>query len=116
MPRALLPPENHMINFATDVIAASHRQPVLVDFYASWCGPCTMLAPVLDAVVKGASGPVKLVKVDTDANQELAVSAGVSGIPDVRLFVGGKQVAAFTGFRPKPAVEQFLAQHLTATA
>ena len=69
---------------------------------------------VLDEVVKKATGPLKLVKVNTDENQDLAVSAGVSGIPDVRLFVQGKQVGAFTGFRPKPAVEQFLTDHTTA--
>ncbi len=105
-----------MLDFNRDVIEASHRQPVLVDFYATWCGPCKMLAPVLDAAVKTASGPLKLVKIDTDANQDLAVNAGVSGIPDVRLFVGGKQVGAFTGFRPKPAVEQFLASHVAKSA
>ena len=102
-----------MLDFNRDVLEASHRQPVLVDFYATWCGPCTMLAPVLDEVVKSATGPLKLVKVDTDTNQDLAVNAGVSGIPDVRLFIDGKQVGAFTGFRPKPAVEQFLGRHLT---
>jgi putative thioredoxin len=103
-----------MLDFQRDVIEASHRQPVLVDFHAHWCGPCKMLGPVLDEVVKGATGPLKLVKVNTDENQDLAVNAGVSGIPDVRLFVDGKQVANFTGFRPKPAVEQFLRTHLVA--
>jgi putative thioredoxin len=97
-----------MLDFNRDVIAASHRQPVLVDFYATWCGPCKMLGPVLDEVVKSAAGPLKLVKVNTDENQDLAVTSGVSGIPDVRLFVNGKQVGGFTGFRPRPAVEQFL--------
>lgn len=105
-----------MIDFNRDVIDASHRQPVLVDFYATWCGPCKMLAPVLDQVVRQAPGPLKLVKVDTDQQQELAAAAGVSGIPDVRLYVDGKQVGAFTGFRPKPAVDQFLAAAFAQTA
>lgn len=105
-----------MIDFNRDVIEASHRQPVLVDFHATWCGPCKMLAPVLDNVMKSAAGPLKLVKVDTDENQDLAVAAGVSGIPDVRLFVNGKQVGGFTGFRPKPAVEQFLKEHISASS
>jgi putative thioredoxin len=105
-----------MLDFQRDVIDASHRLPVLVDFYATWCGPCKMLAPVLEATVKTAAGPLKLVKVNTDENQDLAVSAGVSGIPDVRLFVNGKQVGAFTGFRPKPVIEQFLAEHLATSA
>lgn len=105
-----------MLDFNRDVIEASHRQPVLVDYYATWCGPCKMLAPVLEAVVKAAPGPLKLVKVNTDEHQELAVAAGVSGIPDVRLFVNGQQVGGFTGFRPRPAVEQFLAEHRTPAA
>lgn len=104
-----------MLDFNRDVIEASHRQPVLVDFYATWCGPCKMLAPVLDEVVRQAAGPLKLVKINTDENQDLAVSAGVSGIPDVRLFIDGKQVGAFTGFRPRPAVEQFVRER-TAVA
>lgn len=103
-----------MLDFNRDVIEASHRQPVLVDFHATWCGPCRMLGPVLEQAVRTASGPLKLVKIDTDANQDLAVSAGVSGIPDVRLFVGGRQVAAFTGFRPKPALDEFLRSNLSA--
>ncbi len=103
-----------MIDFNRDIIEASHRHPVLVDFYATWCGPCKMLGPVLDEVIRGAAGTLNLVKVNTDENQELAVNANVSGIPDVRLFVNGKQVGAFTGFRPKPAVERFLADHLVA--
>lgn len=103
-----------MLDFNRDVIEASHRQPVLVDFYATWCGPCKMLAPVLEEVIKQASGPLKLVKVNTDENQELAVASNVSGIPDVRLYVDGKQVGAFTGFRPRPAVEQFLKTSLPA--
>lgn len=101
-----------MIDFNREVIEASRRQPVLVDFHATWCGPCKMLGPVLDEVLKTASGPLKLVKVDTDEDQELAAKAGVSGIPDVRLFVNGRQIGAFKGFRPKPAVEQFLKDHV----
>ena len=101
-----------MINFNIDVIEASHHQPVLVDFYASWCGPCNMLSPVLDEVAKGSARQVKLVKVDTEKHQDLAGKLEVTGIPDVRLFVEGKQVGGFTGFRPKLAVEQFLKENL----
>ena len=103
-----------MLDFNRDVIEASHRQPVLVDFYATWCGPCKMLGPVLDEVVKGAVAPLTLVKVNTDENQDLAVNSGVSGIPDVRLYANGKQVGGFTGFRPKLAVEQFLKDRLAS--
>lgn len=102
-----------MLDFQRDVIEASRRQPVLVDFYATWCGPCKMLAPVLDEALRTAPGPLKLVKVNTDEHQDLAVQAGVSGIPDVRLFVDGQQVGAFTGFRPLPAVQQFVRDRLS---
>lgn len=101
-----------MIDFNRDVIEASHRQPVLVDFYATWCGPCKMLAPVLEEVLKKSPGPLKLVKINTDENQDLAASAGVSGIPDVRLFIDGKQIGGFAGFRSVPVVMQFLESSL----
>lgn len=101
-----------MVDFQRDVIEASHRQPVLVDFHATWCGPCKMLGPVLGAVVAKAPGPLKLVKIDTDQHQDLAVAAGVSGIPDVRLFINGEQVGGFTGFRPQPQVEKWIADRM----
>lgn len=101
-----------MLDFQRDVIDASHRQPVLVDFFATWCGPCKMLAPVLEETVKRAPGPLKLVAIDTDQHQDLAMSAGISGIPDVRLYVDGEQVGGFTGFQPLPAVQQFLRDRL----
>jgi putative thioredoxin len=99
-----------MVTFDHDVVDASRRQPVVVDLYADWCGPCRMLGPVLDQAVRDADGPVKLVKIDTDRQPELAEFLQVRGIPDVRLFVGGRQVASFTGYRPLPEVERFLAE------
>jgi putative thioredoxin len=101
-----------MLDFNRDVIAASHRQPVLVDFHAGWCPPCKMLGPVLDAMIAQAPGPLKLVKIDSDERADLAAAAGVSGIPDVRLYINGQQVGGFTGFRPLPAVKSFIAEHL----
>ncbi|MCS6970107.1 MAG: thioredoxin family protein [Planctomycetota bacterium] len=104
------------IDFQRDVIEASYQQPVLVDFYATWCGPCRMLAPVLDEVARTAQPPVKLVKIDTDQYREFAIAHGVSGIPDVRLFVDGRQIGSFTGFRPKPQVESFIRDRLRLSA
>lgn len=105
-----------MLDFTRDVIEASHRQPVLVDYFASWCGPCRMLAPVLEEAVRTADGPLKLVKIDTDARQDLALAAGVSGIPDVRLYKDGRQVGGFSGFRPLPQVKQFIRDRLVLSA
>jgi len=101
-----------MIDFQRDVIDASHRQPVLVDFHASWCAPCRMLAPILDAAIAQAPGPIKLVKIDSDERGDLAAAAEVSGIPDVRLYAHGQQVGGFTGFQSLPAVKRFIAGHL----
>ena len=104
-----------MFDFKRDVLDSSHRQPVLVDFYAPWCGPCTMLGPVIEEAVRRSSGPLKLVKLNTDEHRDLAVSAGISGIPDVRIYSDGKQVGSFLGFRSLPAVQQFITESLAKT-
>jgi putative thioredoxin len=101
-----------MLDYQRDVIDASQRQPVLVDFHASWCPPCRMLGPVLDAALFSAPRPITLVKIDSDEHPDLAAAAAVSGIPDVRLYVHGRQVGGFTGFKPLPAVKRFIADHL----
>ena len=92
--------------FQTEVIERSAREPVVVDFWADWCGPCKMLTPVLEQAT-GEHG-VALAKIDVDANQEVARQYGISGIPAVKAFRNGQVVAEFVGAQPAANVNAFL--------
>ena len=90
------------------VLARSHDVPVVVDFWADWCGPCHALAPVLESAIEDRAGAVELVKVDVDANTGLAQQFGVSGIPAVKAFRDGRVVKEFVGAQSPTSVSLFL--------
>jgi putative thioredoxin len=94
--------------FMKDVIEESRRQPVLVDFWAEWCGPCKQLGPVLEKVVKAAKGKVKLVKMDIDKHPTIPGQLGIQSIPAVFAFANGQPVDGFLGALPESQVIAFI--------
>src|SRR2546430_6935726 len=94
--------------FVKDVIEESKRQPVLVDFWAEWCGPCKQLAPVLEQAVRAAKGKIKLVKMDIDKHPEIRGQLGIQSIPAVFAFVNGQPIDGFLGALPESQLIAFL--------
>jgi putative thioredoxin len=102
-------------NFMTDVVEASNTQPVLVDFWAPWCGPCKTLTPTLEKVVNEQGGKVKLVKINTEEHPGVAGQMGVRSIPSVFAFDKGRPVNGFQGALPESQVRQFIQDVLGGT-
>lgn len=102
--------------FESEVLDASRTQPVVVDFWAPWCGPCRALTPIIEKVAAEFAGRVKLVKVNSDDNQELAGAYGVRSIPNVIAFKDGRPAAQFVGALPEGQVRAFIQQLLPSPA
>ena len=96
-------------NFETEVLKSD--KPVLVDFWAPWCGPCRMLAPILAEVAAEKGDKIKVGKVNVDEEPDLAAQYGISGIPVLLLFKNGQVAGSSVGFKPKPELEAFIATH-----
>jgi thioredoxin 1 len=97
-------------NFEREVLQSA--QPVLVDFWAEWCGPCRMVAPVLDQLAEEMEGKVRVAKLNVDENQQIAYSYGVSSIPTFILFKAGQVADRTMGAMPKSAFESFIERNL----
>ena len=100
------------INFEKEVVEKSKTTPVLVDFWASWCGPCTTLEPILEKIAKDYKGKLIVAKAETDDNPDQASKYSVMSIPSVKLFKDGKVIDEFVGAQPEAKIKQWLDQKL----
>ena len=103
-------------NFEQEVVTASLSQPVLVDFWAPWCGPCKAIGPILEKLETEYGGAFKLAKINSDEEQQLAGAFGIKSIPTVVLMKNGQPVDGFMGAVPEGKVREFLDKHVQALA
>ena len=104
--------EKELIDFQSDVIEASKTTPVLVDFWAEWCGPCVQLSPTLEKLAEEAGDSWTLLKVNTESQPELAAEYGIRSIPNVKLFVNGEISGEFIGALPEEEIKRWLESNI----
>jgi putative thioredoxin len=102
--------------FERDVVERSRELPVVVDFWAAWCGPCRMLGPAIESEVEKRAGKLELVKIEVDAEQTLAARYGIQSIPTVAVFRNGEPVSGFVGAYPPATIGKFLDELLAKEA
>jgi len=100
-------------NFESEVVQSD--LPVLVDFWAEWCGPCRMIAPIIEEIAGETQGKLKVGKVDVDSNNSIASTYGIQSIPTLMLFVGGEVKERITGAKPKAQIMAQIAPHITGS-
>ncbi|HHH46421.1 MAG TPA: thioredoxin [Thiotrichales bacterium] len=110
--------EVHLEDFEREVLERSREVPVLVDFWAEWCAPCLVIAPVLEGVVREFGGQVELAKLEVDEgeNMKLAGRHAVRGFPTVILFIDGREAGRFSSARPAAFIRDFIRRHLEGAA
>lgn len=104
--------EQKMVDLKKDVIDASHKQPVVIDFWAEWCAPCRMLGPILEKLANQANGRWRLVKIDTERQPEIAMQFKISSIPAVKMVSEGRLIAEFVGALPESHIVKWLNENL----
>lgn len=102
----------NMVDLQRDVVDASFKQPIVVDFWAEWCAPCRMLGPILEKLASQANGRWRLVKIDTELQPDIAMQFGISSIPAVKMVSEGELIAEFVGSLPEPHVAKWLDENL----